>query len=147
MTVIAYKDNLIAMDSRMSAGSYILDDNYLKYAHKKDYHFFYTGSEFNLDVLIEHTIDKKIGKNPGYDISCAALVLDSKGLFWQAAFDYDDGFWVANRDLNKYYAIGRGMTHAITTMDLGFTAEEAVKMAIKREASCGGEIRIFNLKT
>lgn len=43
-------------------------------------------------------------------------------------------------------AIGSGMYYALTAMDCGCSAEEAVKMAAKRDVNTGGEIRIFKIQ-
>ncbi len=40
----------------------------------------------------------------------------------------------------KYYAIGSGAAHAITAMDCGKTAKQAVQMAIRRDANSGGPV-------
>lgn len=41
------------------------------------------------------------------------------------------------------FAIGSGAKHALTAMDLGLDAKEAVKMAMKRDIYTGGRIRTF----
>lgn len=43
-----------------------------------------------------------------------------------------------------YYAIGSGMDFAYGAMDYGASAVEAVKVAIKRNAYCGGEVYALN---
>lgn len=39
-----------------------------------------------------------------------------------------------------YYAIGSGAVHAITAMDCGKTAAQAVQMAAKRDCNTGGKV-------
>lgn len=46
---------------------------------------------------------------------------------------------------SEYYAIGSGADFALSAMDAGATAEEAVKVAIKRDVFSGGEIFIEEL--
>jgi hypothetical protein len=43
-------------------------------------------------------------------------------------------------------AIGTGTDHAITAMDCGLSAREAVKMAMKRDTGTGGRIRTYKVK-
>lgn len=46
---------------------------------------------------------------------------------------------------SEYYAIGSGADFALSAMDAGATAEEAVKVAIKRDVFSGGEIFVEEL--
>jgi hypothetical protein len=43
--------------------------------------------------------------------------------------------------VDSVYAIGCGSDHAITAMDMGATAYQAVQMAAKRDTGTGGTIR------
>jgi len=40
----------------------------------------------------------------------------------------------------KYYALGSGASNAITAMDCGKSAQQAVQMAIKRDMNSGGRV-------
>ncbi|AUR94148.1 nucleophile aminohydrolase [Vibrio phage 1.193.O._10N.286.52.C6] len=46
----------------------------------------------------------------------------------------------------EYAAVGSGMLYALCAMDAGADAEEAVKVAIKRDVYSGGEIQKFTLE-
>jgi ATP-dependent protease HslVU (ClpYQ) peptidase subunit len=44
-----------------------------------------------------------------------------------------------------YYAIGSGGVHAITAMDCGKSAAQAVQMAMKRDSATGGRVHTHRL--
>jgi len=44
------------------------------------------------------------------------------------------------------FAIGSGQDHALTAMDCGLSAKEAIKMAAKRDVNTGGRVRTFKIK-
>ena len=46
----------------------------------------------------------------------------------------------------EYAAVGSGMLYALCAMDAGADAEEAVKVAIKRDVYSGGEVQKFTLE-
>jgi hypothetical protein len=60
--------------------------------------------------------------------------------------DYRD-FKFSVSECFKVDAIGSGHKHAITALDLGCSAVEAIRMTIKRDACTGGIIRCFDTKT
>lgn len=45
-----------------------------------------------------------------------------------------------------YYAVGSGMPYALSVMDNGGSAEEAIRVAIKRDVSSGGEVNVVTLE-
>jgi ATP-dependent protease HslVU (ClpYQ) peptidase subunit len=70
----------------------------------------------------------------GGDRSFHALIWDGKKLF-----DADEMCVVEEVD-GDYYAIGSGACHAITAMDCGKGAVDAVRMAMKRDMNTGGRV-------
>lgn len=100
------------------------------------------------------------------DVYAAMMFVDWYGSGDKALYDVlvdmtDDGFEVmiwdgkklrtANRycrptDIDEpYYAIGSGGKHAITALDCGKNAAQAVQMAIKRDSFSGGRIVTMRL--
>lgn len=77
-------------------------------------------------------------------IDCSALAVD-KGKVYQVAID-DNKMHKFEIDMSKCFAIGSGRDHAYTAMDLGCSAVDAVKMAIKRDMCTGGKVRSFKVK-
>ena len=60
---------------------------------------------------------------------------------------HDDktGPWKTRLSLSNPDAIGSGSPFALTAMDMGASAEEAVTMAAKRDSCTGGKIRTLRI--
>ena len=146
MTTIAYRDGVIAYDSRMTRGDLIVSDTYDKCIQKDDYLFIGYGDVESINKLIHAYLTGEI-KEP---IESNALVYDEKNInLIHIGFDPTQtpkNLWNNPLDLNEYYAFGSGEEHAITAMDMGASAYEAVKMAIKRNCCSGGIIRKLHIK-
>lgn len=73
--------------------------------------------------------------------SCAAEGRGFHVLIWDGKklSDADEMCIIESVD-DKYYAIGSGAAHAITAMDCGKSARQAIQMAIKRDHNSGGRI-------
>lgn len=140
MTTIAYKDGIIAYDSRSTQGSLITSDKTDKKYKCNDVLFFYCGTLSDLPYAVEGYIHKK------HSISgdSEALVIDQNKLI---LFGMDEtGCWWETLDLTKTRAIGSGSHHAYTAMDMGASAAESVKMAMLRDTCTGGRIRTYKIK-
>jgi len=143
MTPYAYKDMVIAYDSRVTRGSYIEDDDCQKCITIKGIKFFCTGTEKSQNAIIDYWFK---GKADADDVDGNAFVWDGKNLY-DISVDKEEGKIHKDIvDLSKYYAIGSGTDHAITAMDLGMSAYQAVRMAAKRDTHTGGKIRKVKLK-
>jgi ATP-dependent protease HslVU (ClpYQ) peptidase subunit len=140
MTTIAYKDGVIAYDSRASCGETIVDDDFNKRTILNGVSFFSTGNPSDEPELINHYF----GKGDRFNVNCSSIVHDGDKLFLIAI--ENDKYHKYPIELDKCYAIGSGEDHAWTAMDMGATAKEAIKMAIKRDRGTGGKIRTFELK-
>lgn len=147
MTTIAYKDEILAYDSRLTKGDTILDDNFDKSVSIKDNNFFYTGSPYDLDHLINGFLNKTRVLEDDHQINSEAIVIDSDSNIWNCSFDEENAFWRFKLDPKKILAIGSGMAYALTAMDCGKSAVEAVKYAAKRDIFTGGSIRSYNIYT
>lgn len=140
MTTIAYKDGVIAYDSRITSGSSIMYDDYEKCVEHNDARF----------VIAGHTSDysKLTGAYFGEaatDINASAIVVED-GKLWVIGHDDDSGVWKSIIPADKAYAIGSGSNHALTAMDMGATAYQAIEMAMKRDSCTGGKIRTLTVK-
>lgn len=141
MTTIAYKDSIIAYDSRMLSGCTIVDDNYDKHLKVDGVHFFLTGATCSHKNLIAAYQGEVIESKNG----ASALVLD-KGELCLAIFNKGEHVSICPEDLDRVIALGSGQDHAFTAMDCGLSAKDAVKMAMKRDTGTGGRIRTFKIK-
>ncbi|PMS91934.1 proteasome subunit beta [Vibrio parahaemolyticus] len=137
MTTLAYHHDskTIAYDSRVSCGSGIVTDDYEKSTTKDGVIFVFAGDIADQQRFIEDYPNLK----DTYDI--AALVIES-GVVYHVLYEHKGH---PRHKVDHDYAIGSGADHAITAMDVGLSAEDAVKMAIKRNLRTGGEVRTITL--
>jgi 20S proteasome alpha/beta subunit len=139
MTTIAYKDGVIAYDSRITRGNIIDYDDYEKLVETQGVKFILTGATGDFPRLISAYFG-----SPEKNVDANALAFDGETI-WQVGHNDTDGLWKAAIRLDRSYAIGSGTAHALTAMDLGATAAEAVEMAKKRDTSTGGQVRLLIL--
>lgn len=143
MTTIAFKDGVIAYDSRCTQGMNITDDDYSKHHVVEGSHYFMCGAPADHPRFFE--ADQGGNKRSDTRLEAHGLIWDGKDL-WEAGFEDGKEFWKARRELSKHYSLGSGADHAITAMDMGADAKTAVKMAAKRDCGTGGRIRTFKLR-
>lgn len=141
MTTIAYKDGIIAYDSRMTGGPTIIDDDYDKKTTVNGKSYYYSGNASDKKDLI--SLDQ--GANMEIKHSAAAIRVCDKEIHY-IGMNKEDGLWRQSIDKNKPYAIGSGQDHAWTAMDMGATAKQSVQMAMKRDTGTGGKIRTCRVK-
>lgn len=138
MTTIAYKNGVIAYDSRMTAGDTILTDRCDKHTVVRRTHFFYSGTSADLPALLQ----AYFGEEHAPAVDGSALVVD-EGQVWLVSTD-KDGLW---RERITYpYALGSGTDFALAAMDCGLDAAGAVKIAIGRDPYSGGRVRKFKVQ-
>ncbi len=124
----------------MLGGNTIVDDNYDKHQKSKGVHFFLTGATCSHKNLIAAYHGEGLESKE----SATALVLD-KGELYLAIFNKGENISICPEDTNRIMALGSGEDHALTAMDMGATAKEAIKWAMKRDTGTGGRIRTFKL--
>ena len=141
MTTIAYnhEEGIIAYDSRRSIDGYIADDNVQKHYEKGGVSFFMCGAPSDYAEFIDCYLS---GDSINKDNDVCAYTIDA-GQVYRAGACGEDKTWKTPTDYTG--AIGSGGRHAITAMDMGATAKEAVKWAMKRDSGTGGRIRTFKL--
>lgn len=135
MTTIAYKDGIVAYDSRCCAGPLITTDDYDKKTIIGDSLFFMSGDLGHQQRFMEDWPNPS-AKHPVFGIRI------HKGVVYRFISD-EHGYWQLSLDYP--WAEGSGADHAFTAMDLGCSAKEAVKMAMKRDAGTGGRIRTYKV--
>ena len=142
MTTIAYKEGIIAYDSRCTSGDHILNDSDDKLTISKGVRFFMAGRVSDQEEFVDQYFgDRKVGKN----LNVSAFILDGGRLFLSSSDATE--LWVSSFNIKLHDAIGSGSDHAITAMDMGATAKEAVKWAMKRDTKTGGRIRTFRVRS
>lgn len=137
MTTIAYKDGVIAYDSRVTRGSLIDHDDYEKLIHRNGHQFLFTGCGADFAALMDEFFGVKVSDNP---LDANGLVI-TNGRICQIGRDAESGFWLDDVWMERSFAIGSGRDFALAAMDMGATAKEAVEVAAKRDVYTGGTIR------
>jgi len=139
MTTIAYKDGVIAVDSRCTRDNTIVSDSYNKIKVVQDVQFILCG------VLSEEQafISAYFGEEPQDEIEMSALVVHQNRVY---SVVFDQGKIYKLDITGSTDAMGSGEDHALTAMDLGLSAKEAVRMAAKRDTGTGGRIRVLEVK-
>jgi len=146
MTTIAYKDGVIAYDSRMTkTNGTLISDNYQKKIERDGVIFFFTGGTASFDKLIKAYLTGNIE----FPINANAVVIDGDDIFYIGC-DPDSEpqeCWKEPISPQICEAWGSGSDFALTAMDMGANAFDAVKMAAKRDVYTGGDIKTYEIKT
>jgi ATP-dependent protease HslVU (ClpYQ) peptidase subunit len=140
MTTVAYKDGIIAYDSRMVSGTTIVDDNYDKHQESKGVHFFFSGCVCEQKNFLAAYQGEAIKS----ENNATAIVCD-KGELYMAIFNKGEYISVTPENKDRALVLGSGEDYALTAMDMGATAKEAIKWAMKRDTGTGGRIRTFKV--
>lgn len=141
MTTIAYRDGIVATDTLSVAGDMIVNHAYEKCIVKDGVMFFLTGSTSDHDKLVEEYLSPT-----GRDIGDAsAIVADNGKIFIVGREDGNKGIFKCPNKRENYIAIGSGERFAISAMDHGKSAEEAVEYAMKRDIYSGGQVKVYRV--
>lgn len=142
MTTIAFRDGVMAGDSRggdENVGIVTIPKVFRKKIKGKDYLFGVAGYWEAAMMFLEwfrtreaalHERLMKLHDTSEFDV----LVWDGKKLLCA------DQFMYPIEVTEPYYALGSGAHHAITAMDCGRSARQAVQMAMKRDPNTGGRV-------
>jgi len=128
---------VIAYESRITRGDYILDDDCDKCVIRDGIAFFVAGDVAHEQQFIDQYPDGKIDKHADLD---AFVVIDGQV---NLAGVEEGRIW--SMPLNKPYAIGVGGPIAVGAMAYGASVEDAVQIAIDHTQSSGGKVRTFKL--
>lgn len=145
MTTIAFKDEVMAGDGRITSGSLIVDESNNKVFKNKYYLVGSAGAAASDHLLIKIMNEKMLSKD-----QCLEELFSLSKEFESSFLVYD----ISNKKLmdiesggcyypkyQKGYAIGSGAGFAMTAMGMGASAKQAVKEAIKYDKNSGGKIR------
>ena len=141
MTTIAYKDGVIAFDSRQTRSGTIVSDNAPKCQVVDGVSFFLSGAVCDEKALIA----AYFGTPSSVPVECSGYVVDG-GKLLMVGHDDKTGIWRQELDPANPDAIGSGSAYALAAMDMGASAEEAVRAAMKRDIYTGGAVRVVCIK-
>ncbi|MFA7892982.1 proteasome subunit beta [Pseudomonas putida] len=140
MTTIAYKDGVIAFDSRQTRSGSIVSDDVVKRQVVDGVSFFLSGAVCDEKALIA----AYFGTPSPVPVECSGYVVDGGNLL-MVGHDDKTGVWKQDLDLSNPDAIGSGSAYALAAMDMGASAEEAVRAAMKRDIYTGGKVRTIRI--
>ncbi|MFK3971095.1 proteasome subunit beta [Pseudomonas sp. NPDC087358] len=140
MTTIAYKDGVIAYDSRQTRNGSIVSDACSKCEVVDGAMFFLSGAVCDEKALIAAyfgTPSKDPVESSGFVVHNGKLML--------VGHDDKTGVWRMDLDRSNPDAISSGAPYALAAMDMGASAEEVVRAAMKRDIYTGGEVHVLML--
>lgn len=143
MTTIAYRDGWIVGEGRETVGERVDRDNCKKLYRLPNGSIFGGAGATHKCIALRQELIKRIRSKPFVLPS-----LDFKGitaLFVDGlkCFFYEKGMW---DEIKIPYAIGSGAGFALAAMDAGASAEEAVRIACKRDIYSGGRIQKYKVR-
>ena len=137
MTTIAYKDGVIAYDGRQTRNDRIVSDSAPKCQVVDGVSFFLSGAVCDEKALIA----AYFGTPSAVPVECSGYVVDG-GKLLMVGHDDKTGIWKQELELSNPDAIGSGAAYALAAMDMGASAEGAVRAAMKRDIYTGGMVRM-----
>lgn len=141
MTTIAYKDGVIACDTRQVRGGAIVSDDCSKCQVVDGVSFFLAGAVCDEKALIA----AYFGTPSAVPVECSGYAVDG-GRLLMVGYDDKTGIWKQELDPANPDAIGSGSAYALAAMDMGASAEDAVRAAMKRDIYTGGRVRTMRVE-
>lgn len=139
MTIIVWRDGIIAADSQTTNG--VLAGKTKKLFKLKNAAIGFAGLLTDGLKLIEF-LKSDEDKPPELSEDFESLMMDLR----TGKCAYYDRTLIAVKIMDKFEAIGTGSELAIGAMEHGATAIEAVRVAIKRDINSGGRIAVIRKK-
>lgn len=141
MTTLAYRDGVFAYDSFCVAGTRIVDNDFDKKIERDGLVCFMCGDAGSADKVIDMYLDGLRFDEDEIETSVVLFVIDGDQLL---QVGIDEGYIFINKlDPKKYYSLGSGGDYSLCAMDLGASAKDSIKSAIKRCIYTGGRIRTY----
>lgn len=139
MTVLAYRDGVLACDSLTSWGTTIMETNNSKIVKAYGHLAGGSGDTNKCQEFLRWVKDGMKGPVPSSKKACLILVTPDRRIM-----TWDHSTELIEMDV-PYWANGSGMDYALGAFHMGATAYEAVEAAIKHNAHCGGDVRWVSL--
>lgn len=156
MTTIATKDGIICSDGRMSLGATIIKDDTVKVFNINNHLVGVCGAARAISTFVgwlqKHTDYRMVSEQVGdlvdlippvleqsEDYTALVVTPDKQVLLYEGGVPIDMG-------IDVHMSIGSGGDFALAAMDSGLSAEEAVKVAMKRDVYSGGTITVVSLE-
>ena len=143
MTIIAYRDGVMASDSLIQANGVTSGMGRKITKTKQGFLVGGSGSFSNISLFLDWWEDEAEDKPPLNMLkidTMNGIVVSKDGVL---TFDSPDMYPMEIKA--KFHTLGCGSEIATGAMEMGATAEEAVKIAIKYLGACGGKVQIVRL--
>lgn len=143
--ILDYKNQQIACDSRTTNNDIIVDSESIKYKTTNNKLWFLSGSPGDADTFIKH-YDPLTGANPNLNIDAIFVIKKGEcvGGVYMAIKNQSDIYKECILDHN--FGIGSGGYWAISALDFGATAKEAVEYAMTKDVYSGGKVHVYDIK-
>jgi ATP-dependent protease HslVU (ClpYQ) peptidase subunit len=143
MTTIVYDHSArqIAVDGQVTQGNRICTGDDIKWKRDGDDWWFICGSVSDIERLIAH-INATDPDAPKWPIECSAFLVRDGQVF--QCIVTDDGE-PCRSPVTYSDAMGSGEIYALSALDHGKTAKEAVEYAAMRDTGTGGKITVFDV--
>lgn len=141
MTVIAYKDGILASDSQLSGeGETIINGSTKKLWRNSDGWLIGLAGEYHKIVAVKKWFKKGMKKAfPEDTKTVTGILVSPKGkVYW-----LEHGVRVRTKE--PYHAEGAGAREAMAAMFMGASAELAVQVACLYNAGCSGDVQTMKL--
>lgn len=143
MTTLAYDGKIIASDGRCTVSKTIMSDDVVKFYHNKSFTFALCGSNEEIEQFVKGF---ELGAQCSFGIpSCGGFIVSDGKV--SLCFVDEEGFYRTSPISGSHWADGSGRDFAISSMDHGKNAIDAVKYACTRDSGSGGKIRYLDLAT
>lgn len=156
MTSIAVKDGIMVSDGRVTLGDTVIKDDMVKVFWVNNHLVGGAGRARSISTFV-HWLQKQtdytiVSNEVGDLVDLVPPVLEDDEGFSALVLTptkqvllYDGNIPI---DLGKdvYTSIGSGSVYCLAAMDAGASAEDAVKIAMKRDVYSGGEITVVQLE-
>jgi hypothetical protein len=144
MTIIAYRDGIVAADSRLSYSSSAGGDRHglcEKLYRVRNSIVALSGDDAGLEFLrwYRKGAKKKVSELLTSDADFMAWIINAKGELWEYG-KWLEGEKVVFDPRYPFHAMGCGAKAALGAMHMGATAAEAVEIACRIDPFCGGPI-------
>lgn len=142
MTTIAYRDGVLASDTRSIRGDTIDPDHMDKIFQSKDGRLFaVTGDKAETETLVNWLRNpKRKGERPQLNENSRVIEIN------KTRMTIYEGRGEFTKRLSKFNSWGSGCQAALGAMEHGASACEAVKTAMKYDYGTGGKVRSLRLK-
>jgi len=141
MTTIAYKDGILAADSRVMSNGWIAHDLAEKVFLRENVFFAVSGDAVEGKAAIEAILkgEKYIPQDNNVSFTVMAVNPCGDIKVWCNGETHTEGELIPL----KYWAIGSGRIAAMAAMEVGADAVRAVDIAKKYDPNTGGHVKVY----